>query len=61
MGETFKKGTIHVQEYQMVRVRKDGKWVHEFRRLKKARGMTPEEIAKYGPIILHFNPYVKFQ
>ena len=60
-GETFEKGTIHIQEYRMVRVRKNGKWVHEFRRLKNARRMTPEEIAKYGPIIRHFNPYVKFQ
>ena len=27
---------------------------------KKARPMTEYEIKKYGPIILHFNPNVKF-
>lgn len=60
-GETFVKGTIHVQEYKMVRVRKDGKWTHEFKRVKRARKMTSEEISKYGPIIRHFNPHVKFE
>lgn len=59
-GETYFEGTVHIQEYRMERVRKDGKWVHKFKRVNKARRMTPTEIAKYGPIILHFNPNVKF-
>lgn len=59
-GEVFPKGTVHVQEYEMARVRKGGKWTHEFKRVKKARKMTQSEIEKYGPIIHHFNPTVKF-
>lgn len=59
-GEIFPKGTVHIQEYKMERVKKNGKWVHEFKRVKKARRMTPDEITKYGPIIHHFNPSIKF-
>ncbi len=59
-GETFLKGTVHIQEYKIERVKKNGKWVHKFKRVKNARRMTPAEIAKYGPLILHFNPQVKF-
>ena len=59
-GETFVEGIVHVQEYKMVRTRKNGKWIHEFKRVKNARRMTPEEIVKYGPLIKHFNQNVKF-
>lgn len=61
-GSHFPKGTIHVQEYKVTRVKnKNGKWVDKFTRLsKKARPLTASEIRKYGPIILHFNPNVKF-
>jgi len=31
------------------------------RMYKHARYMTQEEIYKYGPIILHYNPNVKFR
>lgn len=60
-GTHFPKGTIHVQEYKVTRVKKNGKWVDKFFRLsKKARRMSASEIAKYGPIIHYFNPNVKF-
>lgn len=54
-GETFEAGTIHVQEYC---VDNNG----NIRRLSnQARLMTIDEIRKYGQIILHFNPKVKFR
>lgn len=53
-GTTFPKGTVHVQVYK---VDDNGNIV---RLSKKARPMTEYEIKKYGPIILHFNPNVKF-
>ena len=57
----FKKGTIHVQTYTITRrfSEKDHKWHDHFIR-SKARKMTQAEIEKYGPIIKHFNPNVKF-
>lgn len=60
-GTHFPKGTVHVQEYKVTKVKKKGKWVDSFTRLsKKARHMTESEIKRYGPIIHHFNPDVKF-
>ncbi len=53
-GESFLKGTVHVQEYY---VNNKG----ELRRNSKARLMTEEEIKKYGPLIHAFNPNVKFR
>lgn len=64
VSETFPKGVVHVQEYTSVRVWNDkyGKYVDKFKRKSNnARLMTDEEIAKYGPIIHHFNPNVKFR
>lgn len=54
-GATFQTGTVHVQEY---RVDNNGK-IH--RLSNQARLMTDAEISKYGNIILHFNPNVKFR
>lgn len=53
-GSKFEAGTVHVQVYK---VDKQGNIV---RMSKYARRMTDEEVKKYGPIILHFNPNVKF-
>lgn len=61
-GTHFPKGTVHVQEYKITRVKNPkGKWVDKFTRLsKQARRMTPAEIKRYGPILHHFNPELKF-
>lgn len=62
--ETFQEGVIHVQEYVSTRYKdpKDKKWKDHFKRKSNnARLMTEAEIAKYGPIILKFNPNVKFR
>lgn len=62
--ETFHKGVVHVQEYTSVRIwsPKYNKYVEKFKRKSNnARLMTEAEIAKYGPIIHHFNPNVKFR
>lgn len=60
-GTHFSKGTVHVQEYKVTKVKKKGKWVDCFTRLsKKARRMTVAEIKQYGPLIHYFNPDVKF-
>lgn len=62
--ETFQEGVIHVQEYVSTRYKdpKDKKWKDHFKRKSNnARPMTEAEIAKYGPIILKFNPNVKFR
>lgn len=60
-GTVFPKGTVHVQTYMITRVRgKDGKMHDKFVRRGEATRMTPAEVAKYSPIILHFNPYVNF-
>lgn len=61
-GTHFPKGTVHIQEYGITRVKnKNGKWIDKFIRLgKKARRMTPSEIKKYGSILHHFNPDLKF-
>ncbi len=53
-GTKFPKGTIHVQVYK---VEKNGDIV---RISKSARPMTKKEKEKYGPIIMYFNPNVKF-
>ncbi len=53
-GTTFPKGTAHVQVYK---TDKDGNVV---RLSDKARPMTDAEIKKYGPVIKHYNPNVKF-
>lgn len=62
--EIFPKGIVHVQEYSVTK-RKDnktGKWKDHFKRKSnKARLMTSEEIKKYGPILLKFNPTLKFR
>lgn len=63
-GRIFPQGTVHVQEYRTVRYKDSttGKWRDKFiRSSKNARLMTPAEIEKYGPIIHHFNPNVKFK
>lgn len=63
-GQRFPEGTVHVQEYRIVRYKdpKTGKWRDKFiRTSKSARYMSPDEIEKYGPIIHHFNPHVKFK
>lgn len=61
-GSYFPKGTVHIQEYKITRVKnKNGKWVDKFIRMsKQARRMTAQEIAKYGPIMHYFNPDIKF-
>lgn len=62
--ETFPEGVVHVQEYVSKKVWSDKykKYVDKFvRKSNKARLMTEDEIAKYGPIILHFNSDVKFR
>lgn len=51
----FEKGVIHVHEYVF-----NSKKEIEVRS-SEARYMTDDEIAKYGPIIHHFNPDVKFR
>lgn len=45
-GTNFPKGTVHIQEYKVTKVKnKNGKWVDKYTRLsKKARRMTPAEI-----------------
>lgn len=53
-GRRFEMGTVHVQVYKV-----DEKG-NIMRMSKNARKMTSEEVKKYGPIILHFNPSVKF-
>lgn len=62
-GTIFEKGIIHVQEYSVARYKdaKTGKWKDRFVRKKAARLMTEDEIKKYGPILLHFNPKLKFK
>lgn len=61
-GTHFPKGTVHVQEYKIMKVKgKNGRWIDKFIRLsKKARRMDPWEIEKYGPILHHFNPDIRF-
>lgn len=54
-GESFPKGVVHVQIYE---VNSKGE---SHRLTDKARYMSNEEIAKYGPIIHAFNPHVKFR
>lgn len=56
-GTVFHKGVVHVQEYKVETVKGHDK----FSRLKKARLMTDAEIEKYGPILKHFNPNIKFR
>lgn len=53
-GKVFPKGTVHVQVYQV-----DSKG--NITRLSDARIMTDAEIKKYGPILLYYNPNVKFK
>jgi hypothetical protein len=62
-GTIFPIGTVHVQEYKIEKIRnaKTGKMVDKFTRLKKARLMTKGEIEKYGPLLHHFNPSIKFE
>jgi hypothetical protein len=62
-GTIFPEGTVHIQEYTITKVKdpKTGKIVDSFKRSKKARYMTDEEIQKYGPLLLHFNPNIKFR
>lgn len=61
-GTVFQKGTVHVQEYSVTRVKnpKTGKFEDKFKRLKTARRMTPYEIEKYGPILRYFNSTILF-
>lgn len=51
----FPAGVVHVQSYA---VDEKGRLM---RLSMQARLMTDDEIAKYGPIIHHFNPDVKFR
>ena len=61
-GTHFHIGTVHVQEYEVTRVKKNGKYVDHFvRKSNKARLMTQKEIDKYGALLLHFNPNLKFK
>ena len=62
--ETFHVGTVHVQEYTSVKVwsKKYKKFVDVFKRKSNnARLMTDAEIEKYGPILHHFKPDLKFR
>lgn len=62
--EVFPQGVVHVQEYEAVKVngKRKGKPVFSFRRKSnQARLMTDAEIEKYGPLLRHFNPNVKFR
>lgn len=52
---SFPKGVVHVQPYSVNE--KD----EVIRMSNEARLMTDEEIEKYGPIIHHFAPEVKFR
>lgn len=54
-GTKFLKGIVHVHTYGLGT---DGSRIRVNH--GDARKMTPSEIAKYGPIIKHFNPKVKF-
>lgn len=54
-GTKFPKGTVHVQIYMV-----DSKG-NITRLSNKARLMTDAEIKKYGPILLFFNPTIKFK
>ena len=61
-GTEFHIGTVHVQEYAVTRVKKNDKYVDHFvRKSNKARLMTQAEIDKYGALLLHFNPNLKFR
>lgn len=61
-GTVFHKGTVHVQEYVVTRVKRNGKYVDGFnRKSNKARYLTQAEIDKYGALLLHFNPNLKFK
>ncbi len=60
-GTFFPEGTVHVQEYTVTQKKdKDGKY-HDYFMRRQARPMTQSEIDKYGPIIRHFNPNVRFK
>ncbi len=54
-GTVFPKGVVHVQTYGKI----DGDKMPRFS--DEARLMTDAEIEKYGPLILHYNPHVKFR
>lgn len=54
-GRSFQKGIVHVQIY---RVEANGETV---RLSHDARYMNNAEIKKYGPLIHHYNPNVKFR
>ncbi|MBQ6063011.1 MAG: hypothetical protein IJK87_05185 [Prevotella sp.] len=65
-GTFFPKGTVHVQEYIVtkVRVKENGKWRYKdmfHRKSKEASLMTDADIKKYGDLIHYFNPNVKFR
>lgn len=53
-GCVFEKGVVHIQECVAL---SDG----TLYRSSTARLMTDDEITKYGAMILHFNPNVKFR
>lgn len=50
-GNLFPKGVVHVQSYSQI----------NFRNSNNARYMSESEISKYGEILKHFNPNVKFR
>ncbi len=54
-GRRFSKGVVHIQTYT---VDQEGKIV---RQSNNARLMSNAEMKKFGPIIKHFNPTVKFR
>ncbi len=50
-NQVFPKGVVHVQSYSQTNNRNSN----------QARYMTDAEIKKYGPILKHFDPNVKFR
>lgn len=54
-GEHFEHGIVHVQSFI---VNKNGE---RKRQSDHARLMTEEEIRLYGPILIHFNPNIRFR
>lgn len=54
-GQSFPKGTVHIQEYKF---KHDGS---ADRISVDARFMNLQEIIKYGAVLKHFNPHIKFK
>lgn len=59
-GRNFEKGVVHVQQYQFIKIDENGK--HVFQRMSdNARCMNNQEMKRYGPLLKHFCPTVKFR